>query len=101
MATRPSARARRRFRPDGQPLNGTMTTVETSANPSTFGDEVTFTAIVTPTADGPTDGSVTFTIDGTAQTPVPLQVVGGIDQAALPTSTLWGWQSERERDLQR
>src|SRR5262249_18360359 len=32
------------------------------------------------------DGTVTFTIDGQAQAPVTLSVVGGVDQARLTTS---------------
>ena len=70
-------------------LEATTTTTASSQNPSTVGQAVTFTATVAPTSGtGTPTGTVTFTIDGTAQTPVPLQVVGGQDQAAFPTSTL-------------
>jgi hypothetical protein len=72
-------------------LPATMTTVVSSLNPSTFGDSVTFTATVAPASGiGTPTGTVTFTIDGQAQTPVPLQVVGGNDQAQFPISTLPG-----------
>ena len=66
-------------------LQGTMTTTVSSQNPSNVGQQVTFTATVAPTSgSGTPTGDVTFTIDGHAQTPVPLQVVGGVDQASLP-----------------
>lgn len=64
----------------------TTTNLTSSANPSAFGQPVTFTATVTPTPPGggtPT-GSVTFTIDGTPQAPVPL--VG--NQASITLSSL-------------
>ncbi len=70
-------------------LLGTSTAVVSSANPSSVGEQVTFTATVAPTAGtGTPTGTVTFTIDGTPETPVPLQVVGGHDQASFPISTL-------------
>ena len=54
-------------------LPGSVTTVSSSANPSTPGQQVTFTAVVTaPGFQGTPTGTVTFTIDGQAQTPVPL-----------------------------
>ena len=50
---------------------------------------MTFTAVVTATGyQGTPTGTVTFTIDGQAQTPVPLSVVGGVDEAQFTTSTL-------------
>jgi autotransporter-associated beta strand protein len=64
----------------------TSTTVSAAPTPSTFGQTVVFSAIVAPVSPGagtPT-GTVTFTIDGTAQSPVTL--VGG--QATLGDSTL-------------
>ncbi len=65
------------------------TTVSSSVNPSTAGDSVTFTAIVQVQGiPGTPTGTVTFTIDGQAGTPVPLSVVGGVDQATFTTSTL-------------
>jgi Bacterial Ig-like domain (group 3) len=70
-------------------LAATATTVSSSANPSTSGQQVTITAVVTATgSQGTPTGNVTFTIDGQAQTPVPLSVVGGVDEAQFPTSTL-------------
>jgi autotransporter-associated beta strand protein len=64
----------------------TTTTVVSSANPSNFGQPVTFTASVSggsPSVAAPT-GSIVFTIDGTAQSPVPL--TNG--QATLSTAAL-------------
>jgi hypothetical protein len=64
----------------------TTTTLSSSLNPSTVGTAVTFTAIVAPASGiGTPGGNVTFSIDGTVQTPsVPLAVVGGHDEASLP-----------------
>ncbi|MEW6730749.1 MAG: FG-GAP-like repeat-containing protein [Acidobacteriota bacterium] len=64
----------------------TTTTVVSSINPSVFGQTVAFTAMVNVVAPGmgtPT-GTVTFSIDGTLQTPVTLTG----NQATLNTSTL-------------
>jgi hypothetical protein len=64
----------------------TTTSISSSANPSVVGQSVTFTATVSANASGvgsPT-GTVTFTLDGTAQAPVPLS--GG--QATLTVSNL-------------
>ena len=70
-------------------LTNTATAVSSSLNPSTVGQQVVFTAIVTPNASsGTPTGTVIFTIDGLAQTPVPLAVVGGVDEAQFSTSTL-------------
>ena len=67
----------------------TTTTTVSSLNPSNVGQQVTFTATVAPTSGtGTPTGTVTFDIDGTAQTPVPLQVVGGKDEAEFPISSL-------------
>jgi hypothetical protein len=67
--------------------------VSSSLNPSTVGQQVTFTAIVTaPGFTGTPTGTVTFTIDGQAQTPVALSVVGGVDEAQFVTSTLTAGQ---------
>ena len=60
--------------PDGEPatLQPTTTTLSSSLNPSTFGQQVTFTAVVTaPGFPGTPTGTVTFTIDGQAQLPCP------------------------------
>jgi hypothetical protein len=67
----------------------TVTTVSSSLNPSMPGQAVTFTAVVTASGfAGTPSGTVTFTIDGQAYTPVPLSVVGGHDEAQFATSTL-------------
>ncbi len=67
----------------------TTTTLTSSLNPSTAGLPVTFTAIILPGATGGTPtGTVTFTIDGTPQAPVPLQVVKGSDQASVSIASL-------------
>jgi hypothetical protein len=68
----------------GQAAITSTTTLSSSLNPSVFGQAVTFTATVSTTGPGTPTGTVTFTIDGTAQTPVPLS--GG--QATFATSTL-------------
>ena len=74
------------------PVSTTTTALSSSSNPSVFGQAVTFTATVSGAAgsSGPPTGTVTFTIDGVAQPPVPLAVVNGVAQAAFPTSTLAG-----------
>jgi hypothetical protein len=65
------------------------TALTSSANPSTFGQSVTFTAIVSSPGSTPT-GSVTFTDQTTSQTlgTVNLAPVGGVQQAAFTISTL-------------
>ncbi len=71
------------------PPTGTTTSLGSSANPSTLGQTVTFTAIVAPTSGTSTPiGNVTFTIDGQTQTPVALGVINGVDEATLTTTTL-------------
>ena len=67
--------------------DGTNTSVSSSPNPSTYGTSVTFTATVTAADSGagtPT-GSVIFTIDGVAGSPVSVDSSG---QAAFSTTTL-------------
>jgi hypothetical protein len=72
-----------------QSTSASQTVVSSSSNPSTVGQQVTFTAVVTaPGFAGTPTGTVTFTIDGQAQTPVPLSVVGGMDEARFQTSAL-------------
>jgi hypothetical protein len=70
-------------------LHATTTTLAASRNPSTVGQGVTFTAIVSPggSAGNPT-GSVIFTIDGVSQAPVSLHVVKGSDEATLSLASL-------------
>lgn len=65
----------------------TTTTVTSSANPSTVGDTVTFTATLTA-LNAPT-GTVTFTVNGTAQAPSTLSPVDATTSAAtFATSSL-------------
>lgn len=66
-----------------QTVNQTASTTAlvSSVNPSTVGDSVTLTTTVTPAN---ASGTVTFTVDGAAQTPVALS--GGV--AAYTTSSL-------------
>jgi CSLREA domain-containing protein len=65
------------------------TSVFSSANPSAPGQQVTFTAVVTaPSYQGTPTGTVTFTIDGVDEPPIPLSVVGGNDEATFATKTL-------------
>jgi hypothetical protein len=72
-----------------QALHTTTTTLASSVSPSTVGQPVTFTATVAPGgAAGTPSGSVTFTIDGVSQPPVPLHAVNGRDQAALSIASL-------------
>jgi virginiamycin B lyase len=60
-----------------------------SENPSAFGDTVDFTALITPSIPyyGPSD-SVTFSIDGTPQVPVPVLEVNGQSVATLADGSL-------------
>jgi flagellar hook assembly protein FlgD len=62
----------------------TTTALTSSPNPSTFGQSVTFTATVAASSGGTPTGTVSFTVDGTAQTAVPLSS----GQATLSISTL-------------
>ena len=74
-------------------LKASTTTLSSSANPSTVGQQVTFTAVVSAASyQGTPTGTVTFTIDGHAQAPVQLAIVGGQDEATLITSTLTAGQ---------
>jgi hypothetical protein len=59
----------------------TVTTLSSSPNPSRFSQQVNFTATVSPST---ATGTVTFTIDGTAQSPVPLSS----GKASYSTSSL-------------
>ena len=74
----------------GQTVNkrDTLTTVSSSLNPSTFGENVTFTATVVGTGAGagnPSGGSVQFKIDG-ANFGAPVALVAG--SASVNTSSL-------------
>jgi len=68
----------------------TVTGIESSANPSTFGDTVTLTAVVADTsaAAGDPTGTVTFTEGSTALGTAPISTVGGRQQASLTVSGL-------------
>ncbi|MHB8545246.1 MAG: Ig-like domain repeat protein [Nitrosotalea sp.] len=59
----------------------TTTTLASSQNPSTFGQSVTITAAVSPNT---ATGTVTFTVDGTPQTPVTVSS----GQATFSSSSL-------------
>ncbi len=70
-------------------LPSSTTTVSSSQNPSTLGQQVTFTAVVVaPGFQGTPTGKVTFAIDGQAQSPVGLSVVGDTDEARFVTTAL-------------
>ena len=66
----------------------TTTTLDVSPETSSFGQTVTLTAVVATAGTGTPTGTVTFLIDGQAQTPVGLTEVGGFDQATFTTSSL-------------
>jgi hypothetical protein len=63
----------------------TATALASNANPSVFGQPVTFTATVTSGSSPVTTGSVTFSVDSTASAPVTLNSAG---QATFNTSAL-------------
>jgi len=70
-------------------LVATNTQLVVSPNPATVGQAVTFTAMVAPTSgNGTPTGTVTFSIDGKAQSPVGLIVTNGTAQATFSTSML-------------
>jgi parallel beta-helix repeat protein len=70
-------------------LAGSVTTVLSSSNPSMIGQQVTFSAFVDPVGSQLTPtGTVTFTIDGQAESPVAVAIVDGVDEAQFSTSTL-------------
>jgi len=66
----------------------TTTRVSSSGTNSTYGIPVTFTARVTPWTGGPPAGNVVFTIDGVAQSPVPLTPSGADGVASVSLATL-------------
>jgi hypothetical protein len=68
---------------------GTVTGIESSADPSTFGDDVTLTAVVTPVAgSGAPTGTVTFTEGPTVLGTATVGTVGGRQQASITLSGL-------------
>ncbi|MFB7666421.1 Ig-like domain repeat protein [Kitasatospora sp. NPDC056138] len=63
----------------------TQTTLAPSANPSVYGQPVSFTATVTPVPDG---GTVSFTVDGTPLGgPVPVNTTGQATSSSITTLT--------------
>jgi hypothetical protein len=67
----------------------TVTGIESSADPSTFGDDLTLTAVVAPVAgSGEPTGTVTFTEGSTVLGTATLATVGGRQQASLTLSGL-------------
>ena len=73
-----------------QPVIATTTTVASSANPQVVGQNVTFTATVKPASgSGVPTGSVTFTVNGTAETPVTLNAgSASFSTNQLPVGTI-------------
>jgi hypothetical protein len=70
----------------------TVTGLESSANPSTFGDDVTLTAVVTPTAAaaGVPTGTVTFSEGDDVLGTATVSTVGGQQKASITIGTLSG-----------
>jgi uncharacterized membrane protein len=67
----------------------TTTRIVVSPSPALVGQLVTITAIVAPAAgSGAPTGNVTFKLDGTAQTPISVQVLNGLVEATFSTATL-------------
>ena len=70
-------------------LANTTTELSAAPSPSSPGQPVTFTAEITrQTGSGTPLGTVTFSIDGVAQAPIPLAMVGGADLARFSTMSL-------------
>jgi hypothetical protein len=71
------------------PLQSTETTISSSSDPSTVGESVTFTALVTPrAAGGAPSGMVIFAIDGITEPPAPVQAANDGGQASFTITTL-------------
>ena len=69
----------------------TNTSLQVSPNPSSAGENLTFTAIVSAADNSMPAGTVTFSVDGQSQTPADsLQVVNGLDVATLTMSLAAG-----------
>lgn len=69
----------------------TTTTVSSSLNPSRSGQDVVFTAVITPADGGAVRGVVTFKAEGTpiaGCTDQPVTFAGSTDQATCATSSL-------------
>ena len=70
-------------------LAASATRLQSSADPSTAGQTLVFTATVAPaTGVGTPTGTVTFTINGKAGSPIALTDVNGADQATLTVPAL-------------
>ena len=66
----------------------TTTVVAATPSPATAGQPITLVALVTPQGAGTPTGDVTFAVDGTAEAPVALSVVNGLDVATLTLPSL-------------
>ena len=66
----------------------TATALSTSTDSAQAGEPVVLTASVTATGGSLPTGSVTFTLDGVAQTPSGLSVINGRDMATLTLNSL-------------
>jgi hypothetical protein len=67
----------------------TTTTLGSSVDPSTVGQQVVFTATVNPPgAGGSPTGNVIFTIDGKTEPPAPVHQVSGKSEATFATAAL-------------
>src|SRR5262249_9361056 len=74
--------------PDTNPT-ATTTSLASSLNPSSVGEQITFTAVVSSaTSAGTPTGAVAFMIDGIPQAPASLSPVNGQDEAVFTISTL-------------
>jgi len=69
-------------------LAGRQASGRSSAEPSVFGQPVTFTAVVSPAQPGTPTGTVTFLDGGSPIGSGTLTVVGGVDRATLTTPAL-------------
>ena len=67
---------------------GTVTGIESSANPSTFGEAVTLTAVVSPVSTGAPTGTVTFTEGSTTLGTATIATVGGRQEASITVTGL-------------
>jgi Bacterial Ig-like domain (group 3)/Putative flagellar system-associated repeat len=76
------------FVPTSSGLVTTTTTLDATLNPTASGATATLTAAVTTAASVVPTGSITFTIDGVAQPPVAVAIVGGRVLATITTATL-------------
>jgi Ca2+-binding RTX toxin-like protein len=68
--------------------SATATSLQSNANPSVYGQQVTFTATVTTSGSGTPTGTVTFSDGNTVLGTQSLNQVAGNDQAMFSTTTL-------------